>query len=330
MRNLVILFTGFLFVFSIYSQEKCSYYSEVEILSQPWDTIQKVYVDFEYLTTVGDIKGEIDNNLIKVCQIEGDKEIEVLSNFIKSEEKAGYIIFEVKGEKDPDKAYKKFRIYFNVKGETKEIKKEKLNIKEANLVPNIGFEEEEKEGIPARTPYFYVGSINELYKEGRISLDKEIYYKGKKSIKLIGRKDKPTPTIVITPYPGYKKDGFPYALRVQSGKKYKFGYVVKGEKCGQPKYKSHVRAVIVLSWVNWYDKEGKYISRSEIKGINVPPNELPYSWDWVYNESIHSPPSNAYYGVFMVKFPCYEGIVWVDEPVIELLDCPTLTEVYKK
>ncbi|MCM8818034.1 MAG: hypothetical protein NC915_00930 [Candidatus Omnitrophica bacterium] len=325
---LILLFLIFnFFCFNTYSEG--SYYSEVEILSQTWDTIQKVYVDFEYLTTVGDIKGEIDENSIKVYQIEGEKKIEVLSNFVKSEKEGGYIIFEVKGEKDPDKAIKKFHIYFDLKGKWIESKK-KLEIKEANLVPNIGFEEEEKEGIPARTPYFYTGSIKELFDEGRISLDKQVYYKGKKSIKLIAEKDKPTPSIVITPYTGYKREGFSYSLRVQPGKKYKFGYWTKGEKCGSPVYKPGGNAVIVLSWINWYDKEGNYLSRNEIKGIRYSLSELPYTWDWVYNESIHIVPSNAYYGVFMVSFPCYEGIVWVDEPIIDLVDCPTLTEVYKK
>jgi hypothetical protein len=322
-------------VFFLYSENK-GYYSEIEVLSQPWDTIQKAYIDFTYLIKIIGAEGFLDESSIRLYELEGEKEIEIPFNFIKEKDfdikdnASGKIIFKVKGEKDPEKANKKIRLYFNT---TKEIKKAvaKLDerLKEANLVPNIGFEEEEREGIPARTPYFYSGGIAEAFKEGRILLDKQTFYKGGKSVKLIG-KEGTTISIIITPYPGYKKDGFVYAFRVRPGYRYKFGYWTKGSNCSKSRYETTTgNAPIFSSQIYWYDKEGNYISRNT-SDLTCKIEDYPYSWDWVYKEQISQAPEKAYYGMFQVQFYCYQGSIWVDEPVIDLVEEIYFTNCYEK
>ena len=320
----------------LYSENTGSYYSELGVLSQPWDTTQKAYVDFTYLIKVSGAEGFLDESSIRLYEVEGEKEIEVPFNFIKENDfdikdnASGKIIFKVKGEKDPEKANKKFRLYFDT---TKEVKKAVAKVdeslKEANLVPNIGFEEEERAGIPARTPYFYSASMQAAFSEGRILLDKQVFYKGEKSVKLIGKEGTDIP-IVITPFPGYKKDGFPYVFRVVPGWRYRFGYWTKGSNCAKSKYETTTgNAPMFSSQIYWYDKEGNYISRNT-SDLTCKIESYPYSWDWVYKEQIVQAPEKAYYGMFHVQFFCYEGSMWVDEPIIDLAQEVSFTNCYKK
>jgi len=58
--------------------------------------------------------------------------------------------------------------------------------------------------------------------------------------------------------------------------------------------------------------------------------DYPYSWDWTYREQVSQAPENAYYGVFLVQFYCYQGSIWVDEPVIDLAEEIFFTNCYKK
>jgi hypothetical protein len=320
--------------------DKSGFYSDMELYAQPWDTVQAVYADFSYLLARMGIQGAFDENSLRVYLVQNGKPAgnPLPLRFVKDndydakEQASGSVIWMVAGERDPLKAAKQYRIHFDIAEHGKKQPADYGVLPgEPNLVPNPGFEEENPEGVPARTPYFKDGSQREAYEDGRISLDKTVFHSGEKSVKLSTSEGKPGASIVITPAMGYKEQGHNYLLRVQPGRSYRFGYWSRGEECNEPIYVSSKMAMIVMPWIYWYDSKGKAGSkvRDIVSPVRIMEDKLPDSFGWVYNESILSVSPGTVYAMFTIAFPCKSGTVWIDDPAITLAAPQELTECFR-
>ena len=92
-------------------------YSEVKILAQKWQTTQEIETDFDDLLSSKNIKGQVDENSIKICQFyekEKRKDANPIPYNYNRENKR--LILEIAAEPDNEKALKTYRVYFNING----------------------------------------------------------------------------------------------------------------------------------------------------------------------------------------------------------------------
>jgi len=299
------------------------YYSETEVIVQPWETTQSVFADFTYLLVKVKERGVFDENSLRVrlatglagecegpalpCRWKKEKDYDPKKNA------AGELIFIVPAEQQPDAAKKKIRIYFDV---IKSGHKPKLEygrvIDEPNLAPNPGFEKDtNNDGIPDNTPYFKLTRSNEL--------DTAVFHAGKRSVKACGAdKYENCGGVCITGISGTE------ALRVQGGKAYLFGFWSKGENCSGSKYNYNGMDQTILSDVYWYDKNSQHVDpRNQLAKISGPP---PVSWDWQFKKNVLNARKGAAYAKFSISFPCRQGAVWIDDPLIKPIVQVELTQ----
>ena len=269
-------------------------YSEVKILAQKWQTTQEIETDFDDLLSSKNIKGQVDENSIKICQFyekEKRKDANPIPYNYNRENKR--LILEIAAEPDNEKALKTYRVYFNINGGNTSDKHSQTS---KNILPKL---------LPNDASYIF--SINSGLKGKSEKTESNVF-----PFEIPA--DYNTGFILLTALPGVYGN---YSFRVLPSS-YRFSIWVKGKALNTSDWNMR----IIAGW--WSEKEKKFLmpfsetTVKEVRGIS--------EFDWTKFEKVFTPPLNtdyAYFIIFLNK-SCKGGTMWLDKPDIAIIDLPRL------
>lgn len=289
----------FLFVLCFFLiAENCkagnSFYSEIRLLAQTWDTVQEVDADFDALLATHGIKEKVDIDSISVSVIGKDGKLNPISNMQSYNQKEKKLFLKVPGESDDKISLKKYRIHFqtgnNSIKSTQELKKE---IPEQRLFP-----ENDQ----------YIFKINKI----RPAENNKPFFPFEI------QPDFQAKHIILIPQPSHDTN---HCFKVLPSL-YKFSIDITGKDLDPKVWKVSV----IIGW--WSESEKKMLvpfcetTLVEIKGIK----EIRQTTF----EKIFTPPPDTDYAYFIVFINKMNpgGTIWLDKPQIKMIDIMNLNNLF--
>lgn len=334
MESNCIISVFLLMAFSAFSQGidpvwNEGFYSDAPILAQYYESVQEVKVDFSRLLYKLKVKGTFDINSVRVFETDGSGEIigkELPSEFVPDksfdiqDNAYGSVVFQVRGEKDMDKAEKIYRIFFDVEQHGKKPKPNYPDIGEPNLIPDPSFEGGNATRIPL-SPHFYPIGKSRIH-------DLTVGRSGKSSIRFQAPKGNRSTGLYVTAMPSYKKLG----IRIKPSSPYKFSMWVKGKDLELNS--ANIYKLVVSGGAYWYkgfdDSKTDFIAPWKSWGIwKFPRDKTTFSFDWTQKQAILLAPANAHSVKFIVNAYPDTGYLWLDDCLLTPASPAELTKGYK-
>lgn len=292
------------------------YHADAAAQPQADNTYDAVYADFTHLLkSTFHTSGTLDENSIRVVLLkDGQPSAPVAFRFVKADDydaatnAAGTLVFDVTATKDPASA--DYRVYFDTKANGSKLA---FQISEdvpeaANMIWNNSFEIL-SQNYKGTNRYANAGEnmARGWWGNVRSFMTKNIAtsaHSGSHAIGIVTPKDKTHVSIAATPSsPG---------LRLEPGQSYLFSFWLKGE--------SLTSRNPVTASIYWYDKEGKYLSRTNIQ-TNVDGQN---DFDWTQTELYLTAPEKAYSCNVYLGTYSQTGLLTVDDVSISVAVPPLL------
>jgi hypothetical protein len=299
--------------------ENWHFYADTIVHPQADDSFAAVYADFSRLLT-RDLKQEnaaLDENSIRVAPLEDGKPgAFVPVRFVKEDgfdaaKKAiGTIVFQVAETKEPGE--QTYRVFFDTQknGPKAEWKNEVEVPETANMIWNGGFEVL-SEGYTGTKRYkndgakMPVGWWGNLKNSGFTENPATSAHSGKNALAFTAPEAGKNRGIGAAPSPP--------ALRVVPGENYVFSFWAKGDGLTPSRTQ-------LVSSVYWYDKDGKYQTRTRVG--DLPENTADFPW--TKGEISLPAPADAHFAALRISTYSATGLITVDDLETRLAVPPAL------
>jgi len=296
--------------------EQWHYHADTTVHPQADPTYEAVYADFTHLLkSTFHTSGMLDENSIRVVPLQnGQPGAAINYRFVKAADfdaatnAAGTLIFEVAGTKDPATA--DYRIYFDTTANgAKPAFANSDDVPEtANMIWNGGFEilsadykGDNRYANPGENmPRGWWGNVRSFLDKNEATSA----HSGKHAMGFVTPKDKKNVAIASAPSPP--------GLRLTPGQSYLFSFWMKGENL--------TSRYPVTASVYWYDKDGKFLTRSNISANSSDPN----NFDWAETGVYLTAPDDANFASMYIGTYSQTGLLTVDDINVRVAVPPLL------
>lgn len=286
----------FLYILSLFAgkPEAGTFYSDIALLSQKWNTIQEIDADFDDILMKHGIPGKFDPGSIHISTIDKTGKPGPLNNKYTYVPERKKLFLEVHSETNDDISFKKYRIYFKT-GTAETVKSNEKNYSGQKLLPddeNYLFYIN-KISHPDKEKHFFPFEINQDYKNEYI---------------------------LLTTLPSQNSNCSFRALPST----YEISIRLAAKNISLKSWK--LRAIIGF----WSESENKFLvpfcetTFAEVNGIKD------LTWT-TFKKAFTPPPDTDYlYMIVYINKANPGGTIWIDRPQIKIVDVTSLNKLFKE